>query len=291
MTVARQVSLALALVSIACVSERVPHAGESATTGDPDPEPNADGEPNVEPASTTADEPSGPPSSFLTEHDAGSDHECSTLRQDCPAGHKCAAWASMGGVPDATRCVPIAPTPDQPGDSCTVLGSPNSGEDSCDLGSWCMRVDPDTGLGTCFEFCSGDWSSLTCPDPDTYCAGGYRDFPVCTESCCPVEQTCPEGEGCFPVADDFTCGAPWNPGVYGDGCEFVNECERGLFCGDPQNSSDCADGAAGCCLPFCRLGSNDCLAYSFELSCEPWFEALDGSPGHASIGHCVEVVG
>jgi len=243
-------------------------------------------------ASSTMDaESDGPPSTFLPEHDAGGTFECSTHAQDCPAGHKCTPWASMGGGVDATRCVPIVPDPDQPGEACTVLRGSTDGEDTCDLGSWCMRVDPVTSIGTCFEFCVGDWGSEACPDPGTYCGGGYRDFPVCTESCCPAEQTCPEGEACYPVAHDFTCGAVWEPAGYAEDCEYVNACERGLYCANPDDSSDCSDAVAGCCLPFCRVGSNDCLAFSFALTCVPWFDGSAQSPGQDAIGRCVETQG
>ena len=70
---------------------------------------------------------------------------CSTFAQDCPPGFKCMPWASDGGNSwNATRCVPIAPDPNAPGEPCTVEGSGVSGLDDCDGTSMCWDVDPDT---------------------------------------------------------------------------------------------------------------------------------------------------
>ena len=79
---------------------------------------------------------------------------CSTFAQDCPPGFKCMPWASDGGNSwNATRCVPIAPDPNAPGEPCTVEGSGVSGLDDCDGISMCWEVDPDAVEGHCVSIC------------------------------------------------------------------------------------------------------------------------------------------
>ena len=273
------------LGSAACGDRELQWVGDSngggtTTTGAPDP---------VEPASDATaggDSTTGPPSVFLGHPDFGGEHECSVLVQDCPAGMKCMMYASQGGTWDSFGCFPIEPDPDAIGEPCTVVDRGTSGLDSCEVGAMCWDVDPETLEGECVAYCTGSWAELYCEDPADLCASGR--FPICLPTCCPVEQDCPEGQACYPVGQDFTCSPNAAPdAVYGDGCEFLNVCPPGTFCANPEIGLDCEDGAAGCCMPFCTLGSDDCAEYNPAYECVPWYDGAATPPGYEQTGHCV----
>ncbi|HWB78097.1 MAG TPA: ribulose phosphate epimerase [Nannocystaceae bacterium] len=234
------------------------------------------------------DDPHAEGIGFIEEHDGGGHSwECSLFEQDCPTGEKCNIYANDGGNSwNATRCFPIDPDPDAIGEPCTVIDNGVSGMDSCELGAMCWYVDPETNTGECVAFCQGSEANPVCADPNTHCEG--RDITLCLPSCCPLEQTCNEGLGCYPVNDTFSCApdASGELGAYGDPCEFINVCDPYFFCGAPEHVPGC-EGSYGCCNAMCLVGSLGCSAYSPLLTCVPWFEEGQAPPGYENVGACL----
>jgi hypothetical protein len=241
-------------------------------------------------AADTAEETAGDDEmvGFIQDPDGGGVNiECDVWAQDCTAGEKCTWWANDGGNAwNATKCVPIVPDPDQPGESCTVMGTGVSGLDSCDLAAMCWNVDPETHLGTCVSFCMGSEANPTCPQPAMHCVG--RTPMLCVPQCCPLEQDCSDGEGCYVANEAFYCipDAGGDQGAFGDACEFINVCDPGLFCASPDQVLGCA-GGIGCCTNFCLLGSQQCAAEHPGMECLPWFEEDQAPPGFEHTGGCL----
>jgi hypothetical protein len=183
--------------------------------------------------------------------------------------------------------VPIDPHPDAPGDPCTVVGSGVSGVDSCDKGAMCWDVDAETNEGTCVAYCMGSENNPVCADPDTTCNVG-RDFALCLPVCCPIEQDCAhEDEICIPVSNKFLCApdASGDEGAFGDACEYVNVCDPGLVCLGGERVPGCV--SAGCCTPFCTVGTNQCQLLDEDMECLPWFEDGQAPPGFEDVGACL----
>jgi hypothetical protein len=229
-----------------------------------------------------------PPSSFITMSDGGGgvSFECDVFEQNCDPGFKCSAWANDGGPHwNATKCVPLDPDPDHAGEPCTVEGVGLSGIDSCALGALCWEID-DEGVGVCQDFCQGSAEAPVCDDPETQC-GGPRDFPMCLPSCCPVEQDCHEGQGCYPASDNFLCApdASGDAGGFGDPCAFINACAPGLLCIGADVVTDCV-GAVGCCSPVCTIGSPVCSDLNPGMDCEAWFAEGQAPAGLEHVGVC-----
>jgi hypothetical protein len=230
---------------------------------------------------------------FLIPPDGGGvAFECDLFAQDCPEGEKCMPWGNDGGTWNATRCSPIADNPGQPGDECTVEGGAASGIDSCDLGSQCWDVDPKTNMGVCAAMCTGDASNPICEDPDTTCSiANDGAIVLCLGVCDPIVQDCPEGQACYPVAEDWVCGpdASGEMGTYGDPCEFINVCDPGLMCLDASATPNCA-GASGCCTEVCDItdpeGDAQCTGAPDGQTCTPWYEEGTAPPGYEDVGAC-----
>ncbi len=214
--------------------------------------------------------------------------ECDPWLQDCPRGEKCAAWANDGGnVWNALNCAPVAPDPDGPGEACTVEGSPVSGIDSCDLGSMCFYVDAATNVGECVELCSGSEAEPSCADGSVCSISNNGALNLCITSCDPLLQDCPDGQGCQPFGESFTClSTSEPPGGYGESCEFLATCEPGLFCIDAEQLPNCE--SAGCCTAFCSLDGDpsvECPEFP-QTQCRPAYEEGSAPPGHESLGYC-----
>lgn len=238
-------------------------------------------------STTSEGDTTGLPSLFLGHPDFGDGHRCDLWAQDCPSGTKCMLYASMGGSLDATGCFPIAPDPDAVGEPCTAEGRA-SGIDTCELGAMCWDVNPETNEGTCVAYCSGSHADPYCEAPNDICPS--TRIPVCLPNCCPMEQDCPDGQACYPEDNEFFCSANAAPNaVYGDACEFLNVCPAGTFCADPSIGLDCQDGAQGCCLPFCTLGTDDCVPFNPGYECLPWYEPGTAPPGYELTGFCSAV--
>ncbi|HWB82427.1 MAG TPA: von Willebrand factor type A domain-containing protein [Nannocystaceae bacterium] len=151
---------------------------------------------------------------FIQDPDGGGvSIECDIWAQDCPEGEKCMPWANDGGPEwNATRCSPLDPMADAPGDQCSVEGSGVSGIDSCEIDAMCW--DPNRELqGTCISFCEGNEANPICP-PDQWCFQGYEgtlhvclDDDVCAADSvcrcmCPADPDCVEGGQCEPLPDE-----------------------------------------------------------------------------------------
>lgn len=233
---------------------------------------------------------------FFAEPDVGDGFECDTYAQNCPAGHKCTAWANDGGTSwNALRCVPVVDAPVGPGEACHVEGSATSGLDDCGLGSLCFRVDPKTMEGVCFPFCLGSESAPTCEDPGRAChQGSDGALNLCLPVCNPLQQDCGANETCIPLDDGWTCAPDdsGDAGVYGDPCEFVNRCDPGLLCLYPgllPPGLPC-EGTAGCCAEVCDLGDPlgdmQCTGAADGVICQAWFLEDATPPGYEQVGVC-----
>lgn len=212
------------------------------------------------------------------------DLQCDPFAQDCPEGQKCAAWADNGGNSwNATKCVPVQPDPDAPGDPCTTTAPFGvSGEDSCAKGSMCWEVDPSDGHGTCIALCTGSAEAAACADACDYCVIANQGvLNLCLPQCDPLADDCSSDRQCLPSGDDggFFCiphGERVN-GLFGY-CEFFNACDSGLFCGDPSDAVECDPQIAGCCLPFCDPNGPACPGAGQE--CLPWPSPAQCHPVH-----------
>ena len=228
---------------------------------------------------------------FLCRPDDGPiSEECNVWDQDCPLGMKCSPWANSIAW-DALRCVPVDSDPHVAGEACVVEGSPVSGIDSCSVGVMCWDVDPETNIGTCVPHCIGSPSAPTCADPARSCLIAHDGvLTLCVQRCDPLAQApCPEGEGCYPVDEAFIC-APDGSGEGGGllmPCEFVNACEAGLLCGNPDQIGElCGPAAPGCCVPQCDLGDPACPPMT---ECVPFFDDGSVPPDHVGSGICAAV--
>ena len=243
-------------------------------------------------STSTSTDPTDPtdPCLFLGCDDfgGGSEDECDLWSQDCPEGDKCTPWDSDGGSSwNASKCVPVDPAPQLPGDACTTEGGPASGVDNCAKGSMCWDVDAETGEGVCIALCEGTNAEDATCDPGFTCkipADGV--LILCLPVCDPLSQDCPAGDLCLPYVDAFICvaDASGEGGFYGDPCEYANACKLGLYCLNPEYVEGCQ--AAGCCTPFCDINeANTCPGETQE--CIPWYEEWDmPPPGLASVGFC-----
>ena len=225
--------------------------------------------------------------SFIACDDAAqsSDFECDINLQDCPEGEKCNMWANDGGSSwNATKCVPVAVNPDGVGESCTVEESGVSGIDSCEEGAICWDVDHELGEGTCTAYCVGSWEDgFECPDG--YQCRGSRWITLCSRLCDPLAQDCPGDDLCLPSGDGFGCqfDGSGEGGAYGDPCEYVNGCDKGLLCLNAEYVPKCE--FAGCCSPLCDTSAaNTCPGE--EQVCIPWWDEGMAPQGYEDIGVC-----
>jgi len=230
---------------------------------------------------------------FLVPPDGGAGgEECDVWTQDCPEGEKCMPWANDGGSSwNATRCSPVSENPGQVGDECTVEGSGVSGIDSCDLGSMCYYVDPETNVGTCVGFCLGSEDAPVC-EPGFLCSISNDGVLIlCRRECDPLLQDCMGSAACLPAngSDGFVCivDASGEMGAPGDPCEFLNACDPGLFCANAEVVPNC-EGSGGCCSEFCDLTvpEPDTACSLMGQMCTPWFEEGAAPPDLEHVGAC-----
>jgi hypothetical protein len=233
---------------------------------------------------------------FIQEPDGGNaDVECDIWAQDCPEDQKCMPWANDGGTSwNATRCANLDPNPVQPGDDCETDGSDVSGNDNCAKGSMCFSVNPETNVGTCVAFCTGNANAPVCDDPGTLCnISNDGVLALCLTTCDPLLQDCPQGghqaQGCYPVYEDFLCWPDFSfdLGAYGDPCEYFNVCDPGLFCALADIVPGCA-GSQGCCTEYCDLEApspNDACSGA-GTECIPFYDEGAAPPGFEALGAC-----
>ncbi|MEX1366527.1 MAG: hypothetical protein AB1Z98_25610 [Nannocystaceae bacterium] len=218
------------------------------------------------------------------------DFECDMFAQDCPAGEKCMPWSNDGDpVWNATRCSPIADNPDGLDEPCTVEGSATSGLDSCDLGLLCWGVDSTTNEGECIAMCGGSPGEPVC-EPDQTCSiSNDGALVLCLDTCDPLMQDCPTGEGCYGTTlGEFVCSETLQPGTWGQPCEQFADCDPGSVCVGGFLVPGCA--TAECCTDFCDLAAPDtCPGSARGVTCESWYRGGMPQPGYDDVGACVDL--
>ncbi|WP_143140898.1 hypothetical protein [Nannocystis exedens] len=211
--------------------------------------------------------------------------QCDVWTQNCPAGEKCAAEGPPPVSSGSIACTPIVPDPAQLGEPCQVLVEGHLGPDTCDVGLYCLDVDPVTQQGTCHAICTGS------PD-NPVCGAGQvcltsNEVPLCLEACDPLLETCPDDDVCIPLYPGFACWRDTDPpkGPL-ESCDLVNQCDDGLFCSTTQGAVECDPDGAGCCLAYCDLSApGTCPGVGQE--CLPYFAPGDLPPGLEHVGACV----
>jgi hypothetical protein len=110
----------------------------------------------------------------------------------------------------------------------------------------------------------------------------------------PLAQECGEGQECIPDHTGFFfCGpdASGDAGAYSDSCEFINECDPGLVCLNPESTPVCDVMAGGCCTPVCDVTQpNTCPGAAEGQECQSWYEPGElPLPGLEEVGACSAV--
>jgi hypothetical protein len=190
-------------------------SGSSGTTTSTTLDDGADTTTIAESSSSTDDvDDSGGSFYALRPDGGGGPLDCDPFAQDCPPDEKCVAWAEDdGGVWNGLRCAPVSDEPDAPGEPCTVEGSATSGIDSCERGSMCFHVDPETSIGTCVSQCTNSLAEPMCPAEGEVCVVSNDDvLALCLTTCDPQAEDCPEGLTCSAYADTFVCNDAPGPG-------------------------------------------------------------------------------
>ncbi|MCA9717097.1 MAG: ribulose phosphate epimerase [Myxococcales bacterium] len=264
-------------------------AGETSTT-----EGNPSGSGSTSSNSGTTDDPSAGATTemgcdFICPTDGGVAGQCDPLTQDCPEGEKCTAVSMTEGEPwEINVCKPIMGN-GQLGDECNIDGGKYTGEDNCDLGFICLLTDDDGVGGTCVEFCN---ASMECPLTNVACqVYNNGSLPICLFNCDPLLQDCPDGQGCYNGTNGgwvcFKQTADPGEGGQGDVCNFINQCNAGLYCANAAVVEGCPGDSGGCCTPFCDLGDPDPSALCQDAEeCVAYWEEGQAPPGEENIGVC-----
>ncbi|WAS95530.1 hypothetical protein [Nannocystis punicea] len=239
--------------------------------------------------STAADTGSATSSPFIMPLDGGAPgHPCDPWGQDCPPGQKCTQYSAYGDdAPDSLKCVDVVPEPDGLHQPCEVFGPAASGEDSCDVGLLCSSIDD---VSECVGLCSGSPDAPDCVDPAETCVPTDDPaFTICGPMCNPLLQDCPYNDVCIPRPgnpSEFMCVL--DGGEEGDlfaPCQYLNECQAGLHCGEPEAAVECEARAPGCCVPFCDASAAEpCPGQGQE--CLPWYGDGEAPPGFEDVGSC-----
>lgn len=238
-------------------------------------------------ATTSADaETSDDGHVFITPKDGGMQPQmCNLLEDPCPVGEKCSPYSTDGSnVPNATRCVPVAPSPRRIGEVCTIEDWLASGIDDCDRGLTCWGADVQTLEGRCEPLCTAGVPP-GCSDPDRRCVMGGGPLVACLKACDPLAPDCPEKKGCYPIDDWLYClpDASGMMGLVGEPCAFTNGCKPGLYCASAKKVPGCE--AESCCTPFCAVSGQglDCPGAPAQ-TCIPFFD--DPPTGLDDVGQC-----
>lgn len=262
---------------------------DTTTTGNPtggetDSTTDTTGNPTTGNPTTTTDSTTDDP--FIMMPDGqGPVVDCSTYDEDCDDGQKCMPWADDGGSSwNALKCVDVTGEGVH-GDPCMVEGSGVSGNDDCALHNMCWDVDPETNMGNCISFCDGTPENASCDEPNTVCVIANEGvLNICLPSCKPLIQDCPEGQGCYPINNSYTCAptsVPDDTGIEGDPCEFVNACQKGFACINAEQVPNC-NMSSSCCSPFCDLTEQDPCPNP-ETQCIAVYEDNQSDP---NVGFC-----
>lgn len=222
------------------------------------------------------------------------DAQCSIWDQDCPAGEKCAPWSAEPDlVPDEIRCCPEVAQGREPGETCVIQDYLGSCLDDCVKGSMCLDFDGD-GMGTCQKYCQGSAEIPAC-ELDQGCLIYFAGVPFCFDTCDPLLQDCPEGDGCYPDEEQnggtgFLCLPTIGAGAVGDLCFLLSGCAPGLFCVTPEFFPDCNENF-GCCTPMCDItdSPDPCPTIDPRLACVSWYSGGQMPPDidYADVGVCV----
>jgi len=228
----------------------------------------------------------GDTGTFLQQPDGGVSGQCDPTVQDCPVDQKCTAVSDAPGDPWGVNvCVPVSGD-SQVGDPCDIEDGKYTGLDNCAPGLICLLTD-DEGLGgACVEFCD---ANSECPQTGADCVV-YNDgsLPICLSSCDPLIQDCPEGQACYNSAgENFVCfkeSAMPGEGGPGSTCTYINQCQKGSFCGAPDAVVGCG-AESGCCTPYCPIsgGAEPCQEGE---ACVPFFVEGMAPPGLDDVGVC-----
>jgi len=209
------------------------------------------------------------------------------MKQNCPDGEKCTAYAREPelGYADAYKCVPII------GD--IGFGKPcsrSAENDDCRKWLFCMAENSGgTGPGTCLEFCRDAGGYGVCEYGGQCFAMGESVIPLCWVECDPLAPDCiPDDEACYfvPHWGRFICVRTDHPpgeGADGDACPTIHACEPGLICFDGSLQNGCT--AERCCTPVCEVG-NDAVCTDPAESCVPWYVPGAAPPGLEDVGYC-----
>ncbi len=213
---------------------------------------------------------------------------CDSFAPDCPEGQKCMPWDDTGGaVWNAQHCVDIVDDPAALGESCEYVGSPSTGEDTCDAGLMCWNLDLQTGQGECVAQCGGSIDAPECAEGTTCQLANGGALALCVLACDPLAQSCGDGQACYPSQFGFACAPVANPGVQGEGCSFINTCAAGLLCAAGTVVPNCEDMA--CCTRFCDASdpSDDCSEIEGSAVCAAFFAEGMAPAGLDDVGVCV----
>lgn len=217
--------------------------------------------------------------------------QCDVWAQDCMDGQKCMPWAC--GDHDgwnAARCSRLDDDPAQPGEACTVVDGPFSGEDDCQISSMCWNPDPESLVGECVAFCGGSEANPICENPATRCYLGYDGLVnLCLPACDPLVGDCDANEACMFAGDandgEFVCMPSFLVGAqsYGDDCEGLVGCGTGLVCRPAADVPGCATGA--CCTMLGDLNAPPACP-DVSQTCLPLYDEGDSPPSHEDTCYC-----
>jgi hypothetical protein len=250
-------------------------------------DPSADGSST----STTTTDPDDDSSTTAPPPDMGVPGPCDTFDPECPEGFKCNAYADDGGSSwNAQFCFPLDADPVGVGESCEAEESGASGIDNCEFGAICWNVDPDTLEGECVEYCGGTSDAPTCAVGHTCVTANNSVLNLCLPYCDPLLQDCSDGEACYPYNEGFICfvDASGEQGAYGDGCEYINVCDPGLFCAPTDVVPGCTS-MAGCCTPYCDLTDPAPNCPGAGQECVALLVEGEEPPGLEDVGGCLQL--
>jgi len=245
----------------------------------------------VQPTSGGTMDDSSTSSSFITPPDGGAGQkECDQWSQDCPEGQKCMPYSGDGDNSwESLKCTPVMENAGSVGDPCTVEGSGVSGIDNCQEGVMCWDVVD--GVGVCVAQCIGSPDLPDCAQEMTSCfISNDGVLTLCLPFCDPLLQDCPGDDLCIPNPQDnqaFLCvlDASGEEGQEYDACEYINACDKGFMCANPEIATECDPMAIGCCIAFCDIGeAGVCTGQNQE--CLPWYEMGMAPPGYETVGVC-----